>query len=309
MSLTAPVLFLLFNRPDTTLRVFDSIRKVKPAKLYVAADGPRENKPGEDEKCQETRSIIKQIDWECDVHTLFREKNSGCKRAISSSIDWFFENVEEGIVLEDDCLPDESFFWFCQELLARYRDDNRIMHIGGTNFQSGQERGDGSYYFSRYSHIWGWAGWRRAWKYYDVEIKSWHKFQEQNQINNVFADRETQKLWMKKLQAAYEGKKNTWDIQWDYAIWSQNGLCILPNVNLVSNIGFGQSAAHPSDENNRFANMKTYSINEIIHPLFVLPDEKADEWTFRTHYRRSFFDKMRSKLNDKRSHSKSSCKG
>jgi hypothetical protein len=171
-----PVLFLIFNRPNTTEQVFEAIAKAKPRCLFVAADGPRTDKEGEAEKCQAVRDIIKRVDWDCEVKTLFREQNLGCKEAVSSAITWFFEQVEEGIILEDDCLPSDSFFSFCAELLEKYRDDKRIMMISGDNFQDGIQRGDASYYFSSVPWIWGWATWRRAWRLYDREMQTFPSF-------------------------------------------------------------------------------------------------------------------------------------
>lgn len=279
-ELTTPILFLIFNRPETTARVFAEIKKAVPKKLFIAADGPRASKPGEAERCQAARDIIKQIDWDCEIKTLFREKNLGCKKAVSSALNWFFENVEEGIILEDDCLPHQSFFQYCQELLAYYRNDERIMHISGNNFQNNIVRGDGSYYFSRFSHIWGWASWRRAWAHYDVEMKTWPSFLAQNQIVNVFENKNAQKYFLNALQSVFAGKIDTWDYQWNYALWSQNGLATLPNKNLVSNIGFGQNATHTAIGNNQNANMRTETLNNIIHPVFVSIDKEADDFTF-----------------------------
>ncbi len=165
--LTIPVLFLIFNRPDTTQPVFNEIREAKPTKLFVAADGPRDNKKGEKEECEKTRKIIEQVDWDCELYKLYRDKNLGCKIAVSSAIDWFFENVEEGIILEDDCLPHPSFFRFCQELLEKYKGDERVFVISGDNFLFGRKRTNYSYYFSRYNHCWGWAGWIRTLSDYD----------------------------------------------------------------------------------------------------------------------------------------------
>ncbi len=279
--LTTPVLFLIFNRPDTTQRVFDAIRESKPSQLFVSADGPREGKAGEAERCQVTRGILNRVDWECQVQTNFREKNVGLKTAISSGIDWFFENVEEGIILEDDCLPSQSFFWFCQELLAKYRDDERIMSISGDNFQDGQKRGDGSYYFSKLGPIWGWATWRRAWQYFDLRLETFPKFKEQNQIKNVFDDKNSQIFWITKIQEVYGGG-TTWSFAWVYALFAHSGLCAIPNVNLVSNIGFGAGAVHATDPNSRFTNIERVEIDRIVHPTFVLPDKDADEYFGRT---------------------------
>jgi len=167
-----PILFLVFNRPNTTQRVFNVIRQVKPKQLFVAADGPRRDKGADEEKCEATREIVKQIDWDCEVKTLFREENLGCGKAVSSAITWFFENVEEGIILEDDCLPNLDFFGYCEELLDRYRDNREVMFIGGDNFQKGKKWGDASYYFSAYNHVWGWATWKRTWDIYDFKLDS-----------------------------------------------------------------------------------------------------------------------------------------
>jgi hypothetical protein len=274
--LNTPVLFLIFNRPDTTQKVFDAIKKAKPKQLFVAADGPRENKEGEKEKCEQARKVIEQVDWDCKVKTLFRDKNLGCKVAVSSAIDWFFENVKEGIILEDDCLPDQSFFWFCRELLEHYRDDTRIMTISGDNFQFDRKRGEGTYYFSKYVHIWGWATWRRAWKHYDVNMKNFGEFKKEAQINNVFNIKQQQKYWMKIFQLVHEGKIDTWDYQWAYTCFINNGLCVTPNVNLVSNIGFSSNNTHTKDKSSTFSEMKAREITDIIYPNFVLADQEAD---------------------------------
>jgi hypothetical protein len=274
--LNTPVLFLIFNRPDTTQKVFDAIKKAKPKQLFVAADGPRENKEGEKEKCEQARKVIEQVDWDCKVKTLFRDKNLGCKVAVSSAIDWFFENVKEGIILEYDCLPDQSFFWFCRELLEHYRDDTRIMTISGDNFQFDRKRGEGTYYFSKYVHIWGWATWRRAWKHYDVNMKNFGEFKKEAQINNVFNIKQQQKYWMKIFQLVHEGKIDTWDYQWAYTCFINNGLCVTPNVNLVSNIGFSSNNTHTKDKSSTFSEMKAREITDIIYPNFVLADQEAD---------------------------------
>lgn len=274
--LTTPVLFLIFNRPDATQKVFNAIKRAKPKQLYVVADGPRKDKEGEKEKCEQARKIIEQVDWNCEVKTLFRDKNLGCKIAARSAIDWFFENVEEGIILEDDCLPSQSFFWFCQELLRKYRNDTRIMMISGDNYQFGRKKSEGSYYFSKYALLWGWATWRRAWRYYDVGMKSFEKFKTESQIKNIFRTKQQQKYWMDAFQKVYDNKIDTWDYQWVYACCINNGLCILPNDNLISNIGFGLHSTHTPDENSIFSKMKTKDITEIIHPEFVLVDQEVD---------------------------------
>ncbi|MDJ0661023.1 MAG: TylF/MycF/NovP-related O-methyltransferase [Crocosphaera sp.] len=276
MNLTTPVAFLIFKRPELTQRVFNAIAQVKPKKLLVVADGPASEQ--DKEKCQQTRAIIQQVDWDCEVLTNFADENLGCKKRISSGLDWVFSQVEEAIIIEDDCLPGLSFFEFCQTLLDYYRHDERIMHISGDNFQLGQSRTQHSYYFSKYPHNWGWATWRRAWKHYDVTLKDWPEFRQSGKLAGVFPDPKELAYWTDLLERTYQGEMDTWDFPWCYSCWLQNGLTILPDVNLVSNIGFGIDAtfkkvSHP------LANLPIQSIGKIKHPEFVMVNEAADAYT------------------------------
>lgn len=282
-----PVLFLAFNRPETTRRVFDAIRQARPAQLFIAADGPRQDRPDEIGKCAETRETVSAIDWPCDVKTLFREHNLGCRKAVSSAIDWFFDHVEEGIILEDDCLPHPDFFRFCREMLEFHRDDHRVMHISGTNFQGGIKRGNASYYFSRYAHIWGWATWRRAWRFYDVDMKSFPEFKISDAPRQVFPIRRERKRWLEILEKVYRNDVvfRTWDFQWSYALFKENCLAVTPNVNLVSNIGFG-TGTHAS--NSKYANLPYVSIEEeLTHPDELIPNTEADKMVFNEAYANS----------------------
>jgi hypothetical protein len=279
MSLSTPVAFIIFNRPDTTERVFEAIRQAKPLKLLVVADGPRTDRPGEVEKCVATRAVIDRVDWECEVLTNYSDINLGCKRRVSSGIDWVFSVVEEAIILEDDCLPAASFFQFCQTLLEKYRHDNRIMHIDGTNLQFGQTRTPYSYYFSKYSGIWGWASWRRAWQNYDVGLKSWEEFKISQAIESVHINPYEQKYWSEILDRVYQGKIDTWDYQWNYACWSQGGLAAVPEVNLITNIGFRPDATH-THHDSHLAALPLSEISQIEHPRFVIAHREADKYIF-----------------------------
>jgi hypothetical protein len=278
--LNTPVAFLVFNRPDTTKLVFDEIRRARPNKLLLVADGPRLEIIGEIEKCNAVRDIINSVDWPCEVIKNYSDINLGCKIRVSSGINWVFEQVDEAIILEDDCLPDQSFFSYCATLLEKYKEDERIMQISGCNFQNGIQRGNGSYYFSTYHHIWGWATWKRAWKKYDLEMKAYPDFIKSNQIKNYWNDKRIQKFWTNIFNAAYNGEIDTWDQQWAFTISSQNGLTILPNVNLISNIGFGINATH-TKKNSKESNLKSYRLNIVSHPTFVSPDYKADLYTYK----------------------------
>ena len=287
MSLSTPVLFLIFNRIDATKKVFSKIRQVQPLRLYIAADGYRPECWGEAEKVQEIRDyIIDHIDWACEVKTLFREKNLGCRIAVSTAIDWFFHHEPEGIILEDDCLPHPTFFPFCEELLIKYRNDNRIMTISGDNFQFGKVRNNDSYYFSRYNHCWGWASWRRTWKYFDIEMKDWPKIRDEGWLKDIFHDSSSVKYWENVFQSTYEDKINTWDYIFSYSCWLQNGLNILPNVNLVSNIGFGNESTHTNNKTSIFANMPVEEIRfPLQHPSIMIRDSSADSYTQKSMYR------------------------
>ena len=290
-----PILFIIFNRPDTAEKVFNEIKKIKPKKLFVSADGPRENKPGEKEKCLATRKIIDQVDWECEVYKKYSDVNLGCKLGVSSGIDWFFKNVEQGIILEDDCLPAQSFFKFCEELLEKYKNNEKIMMISGDNFQNGRQRGDGSYYFSKFSHIWGWATWRRAWEHYSVNMEGYPKFKQDKKINAIWSKEYIRKYWLDTFDQAYENKIDTWDYQWAFSIWKMDGLCVIPNYNLISNIGFRDDATHTKSAN-KLANQKIQSMDIIKHPFKIEQNKKADNYYSKI-FKKSLFKKILNKIN------------
>lgn len=275
----SPVLFIVFNRPDVTAQVFERIAAAKPPKLYVAADGPRPNKPGEAELCEQTRAIANKVDWPCEVKTLYREQNLGCKEAVSSAITWFFENEEEGIVLEDDCLPGDDFFRFIDAMLERYRDDERIRHIGGANLQHGPKWGDASYYFSNLTHVWGWGGWRRVWQQYDKELTKYEVSEVGAQLEKIFNDPFILQSWEEIFKRLKAGEIDTWDYQYTFMNFFNHSLSIIPNVNLITNIGFGENSTHTNDATNRNANIPVAALGEISHPKYMLPQKQADEAT------------------------------
>jgi hypothetical protein len=274
----SPVLLLIFNRPDVTFRVFDQIKKAKPKKLYIAADGPRNGNIMDNELCKEARSVINKIDWECELKTHFRDDNKGCKIAVSSAISWFFDQEEEGIILEDDCLPANSFFYFCDAMLYKYRVDTRISTITGTNLQSGNKRGQASYYFSQFSNIWGWATWKRFWKNYDPFLAKYKEEDVITQLPKIFNDMFLREIWLEIFRKIKLNKIDTWDYQLQFLTFFENGLCVTPNVNLISNIGFREDATHTNNPQHHahHANLPTAEITEILHPLFFLPEKDAD---------------------------------
>jgi hypothetical protein len=284
--LNTAVLFLVFNRPDTTKQVFEAIRKAKPPRLYVAADSAREAKESEGQKVKEVREyIISNIDWDCEVKTLFREQNLGCKIAVSGAVDWFFENEEMGIILEDDCLPSQSFFWFCEKLLEKYKEDMRVGQISGDNFQKGIKRGGADYYFSIYSHIWGWASWANRWQNYDVSLNS---FNDAKFIEEIFDKKSSKRYWIGVFKNMKAGGVDTWDYQWVFTLWKTKQLTVLPNINLIENIGFGESATHTTGES-EFSNLKACEIVLNKHPKNVERDIEADEFTAKCMFSKKSF--------------------
>jgi hypothetical protein len=271
-----PIIFLIFNRPAETFSVFERMREARPEQLLIVADGPRSNRPGEAALCRQTREVLERVDWPCEVLTNFAETNMGCGRRVASGLDWAFEQVEEAIILEDDCLPDPSFFRYCGELLERYRADERIMMISGNNFQNGASRTADSYYFSQLPHCWGWATWRRAWQHYDFAMRDWRRAPNLTLLQELADNSELERYWRQCLDGVTAGKIDTWDYQWMYCLWKQRGLAVAPNVNLVTNIGFGAAATHTVAVDDRYL-VPTHAIKfPLRHPAIIEPHREAD---------------------------------
>lgn len=259
--MSSPVLFLVFNRPESTARVFSAIRRVAPSRLYIAADGPRPDRAGETEKCAAVRNIVKNVNWDCRTFTLFRPSNLGCGKAVSSAISWFFEHEESGIILEDDTLPSVSFFHFASELLDRYKDAPRIMSISGSSFFRPLVRRQ-DYTFTNYADMWGWATWRRAWLRYDFHMQSWPN--EKLWFGSMFERQESHEYWQYYFSQAWAKEIDTWDYQWIWAVMRSKGLCITPYVNMISNVGFGADATHTF---NADWAMKDRALEEMKFPM------------------------------------------
>jgi hypothetical protein len=264
-----PILLIVFNRKHTALQVMERIREQKPKQLFIASDGPRRDKDGEAASIADVRqAITNSIDWECEVKTLFRTENLGCGKGPADAISWFFSHVERGIILEDDILPDPSFFSFAAAMLERYKDDREVMNITGQNFQFGKRRGNASYYFSRYPLIWGWATWKRAWQFFDYDMKT---ISYEDIADMPFGFVESYKYMVSR-------ERDIWDYQWSFAIWKHKGKCIVPQVNLIENIGFGAGATHTVQVPDWYKKLKYGSLERIIHPANTLINEKADRF-------------------------------
>ena len=297
-QLNTAVLFLVFNRLDTTKQVFEAIRQAKPPRLYVAADGPRANKEGEVDQTQAVREYIMQnVDWNCEVKTLFRKKNLGCKYAPSTAITWFFENEEMGIILEDDCLPSQSFFWFCEELLEKYKNDDSVYIISGdsrgTEFINMQE----DYGFCKYPMIWGWASWAKVWVNYDAELLDWPA--NRNTLpKQISQNKPTIKFWKNIFDRMYKKEIDAWDYQFSYQLLKNQARCIVPRVNLVTNVGFGANATHTFNVESRDANRSKYEITiPLGHSLGNDSERKINDFYDRNiFFKNGFFMRVINKL-------------
>lgn len=285
LQFNSPVLLLVFNRPDTTVKVFNSIRQVKPPRLYIASDGPRLGIEGEIDLVESVREIVQNVDWECEVNTLFRDVNLGCKYSVSNAINWFFTNEEQGIILEDDCLPNISFFYYCEELLNKYKDVNEVFMISGENsaFELFEFKGD--YMFSKYANIWGWASWARVWEKYNVNIESWPE--NRKKIKHMFSNKSVMRFWLNTFDLTFKEQLNTWDYQLCYLLLLNSGKCIIPKTNMISNIGFGPNATHTRTGDRSVMSLPSSEIKfPLSHVLY-----QNDELIIDSYYEKYYFNR------------------
>lgn len=276
------VLYIVFNRPDLVKKSLSAIREARPDRLYISADGPRTNRPDDNKLCADVRDVIEQeVNWDCTVYKRYQDENLGCGLAVSSALDWFFSNEEEGVILEDDCLPHLSFFKFCDVLLEKYRDDKHIFQISGSNWQKGKKRGKGDYYFSHLSSVWGWATWRDRWNMYHYDISSqdelWRRVS--NNLDVITCSSEEKEYHLKCFERTAKGEIDTWDYQWRFLMISKKGLNIVPNFNLVSNVGHRADGTHTTNEDHWRADLPIQSIDfPLRHPLKIKANKKADKF-------------------------------
>lgn len=298
-----PLLLIAWRRPHTLRQVINAIRPVAPTRLFVACDGPNANRPGELEKVSATRAVIEnEVDWPCQIERLYSDTNQGCRLGVSRAIGWFFEQVEEGIILEDDCVPHPDFFPYCTELLAHYRHDTRVWCISGDNFQNGQWRGDGSYYFSRYPHCWGWASWRRCWQHYDADLHLWPALKASGLLSSVFENPREARYWARIMdRLLQEGKPDSWAYRWTFTCFANGGLTALPNLNLVENVGFGEDASHTISEGSTGSSLSRRAehpsgLLPLRHPKFTVRNLVADAHAYRHHFTRPFRSRIARRL-------------
>ncbi|MEK6927954.1 MAG: hypothetical protein AABX11_05985 [Nanoarchaeota archaeon] len=273
-SFNTPILLMGFNRPESIRKVLAEVRKARPKQIFLAVDGPRTKE--EEKKVKQVRDIAKEIDWPCKINTLFQKKNLGCRNGGITAIKWFFDNVEEGIILEDDAIPTPDFFRFCAEMLEKYRHDNRIMHVSGCNFQRGWQRERYSYYFSSYTYMWGFATWRRARKKYDPEAKLYPHLKSKGYIRDLFPNFFERKHMERILNTAYYNNNDAPDTEWLYSVFINSGLSIVPNKNLINYIGFTEDSAHTKSEDSFLYQPPSVIAFPLKHPPFIIKDIVAD---------------------------------
>ena len=288
--LKTAILIIVYNRPELARRVIASLTTVSPEKIYVAADGPNPRLPHDTERCNQTRSLFVEkssefITWPCQIKTFFQSTNLGCRAGVTAALDWFFEQEEEGIVLEDDIVADPSFFPFCQELLERYRHDERVGVIAANNHQRLPPSDGSSYRFSIYSHCWGWASWRRAWRCNDPALKGWPAFRDGQWLEQLGGE-PLGRRWGQWLEQLAAGQIDTWDMVWQFSCWQQGFLTVIPAVELVENIGFGVDATHTLDERSPLGTPGSFSF-PLRHPTVMQADRLRDQDTFRRLFQRS----------------------
>ncbi|MGA2796335.1 MAG: glycosyltransferase family 2 protein [Thermoguttaceae bacterium] len=287
-----PVLLMTFRRPETTARVFEAIRQARPRALYVAANAPRPGNAEEAVRCEAVRKIVQAVDWDCSLHTLFREEHLGAGESVSSAITWFFETVDAGIILEDDCLPDATFFHFCSEMLERYRNTTNVMQVAGYNLLSGSYDSGADYHFSHFGWQWGWATWKRAWDCYDLRMTSWPEFKRLGLHKQFpfYSER------VRTFDRTYTGEFTTWDYQWHFAVASNSGLSVVPRYSLIENIGFGLNATHGTNlaGGNRYRVPVRPMSFPISHFPFLFADPHYDQMLIRAAHYRSIGARARS---------------
>ncbi len=284
MTSCPAVLILTFNRPTHVRRVFEVVREARPSQLFIAADGPRSGNEADERLCAEARRIVEDVDWSCEVKTLFRRENLGSKYAVCGAIDWFFEHVDEGVILEDDCVPHAAFFEYTAIMLERFRNETRIASISGTCLD--REPGNQSKCrFSIYPFVWGWATWKRAWNNFDPKLRHWPEFHQSCAFERWAGDEKSARFWEPLFDRCYKGNYETaWDYPWVHACWLSGGLSIMPPVNLISNIGFGVESTHTKDTNSEFNSLETKAptfplqISPIVHPDVLADRQLRDRY-------------------------------
>jgi hypothetical protein len=291
---TPAVLLIFFRRPEQTARVFQAIRAARPARLFLAADGPRSRR-GEAEACAAAREAVLGVDWPCDVRTFFRDTNVGIRRNVAEAISWFLAEAGEGVILEDDCLPSPDFFAFAAEGLERYRSDERVAQICGTSFVPRSDQ-SGSYYFSRYGHGWGWATWKRAWDKIDLDMHTLEVFLKEADAAEFWDSRKERKYWRTMFRRTRDLPIDTWDYQWVLCQWKSGALSVYPNRNMITNLGFNELASNTVQAGSAKGGKAPEPLGDIVHPDVIVRDARSDRKTFNRYYWGNPWDRWTSRM-------------
>lgn len=277
-----PVLLIIYNRITETHNIFQTIHAIKPSKLYVAADGAKQEDPNDYGTCLRTRSVI-MPEWPCQLKLMFKDEHLGKAQMVFQAINWFFENEPEGIILFDDTMPHPDFFPYCEQLLDKYRDNKQIVHIGGSNFQHERQRGDASYYFSCYATTWGFATWKDRWENFDLSMANLKDFNFPEILTHYMKKREERNYWLRRGIALQRYHfDDIWEFQYKFHLWSKQGLCISPNVNLVTNVGFKKNKRKI-----RKMSLPAHAIMPLTHPEEIEQNRKADRFAFRRYFNKA----------------------
>lgn len=279
-SVQTPVALILYNRPGLTRRVAERIKAAVPPRLFLVADGPKPGDREDERRCRRARHAADELDWTCPVDRAYAEKNLGCRRRVETGLDWVFEQVPEAIVLEDDCLPEPTFFPYCDSLLERYRGDSRLMTVAGTNFQADVNRSRYSYRFSRYMRTEGWATWRSAWRHYQSDMRQWPEVRRDGRLRDLLPSRRAERYWTRIFDQVAREERDSWGYVWQFSIWAQGGLTAVPEQNLIHNLGWGEEATHTKDPDHPLAGTPTEALDlPVRHPPYMIRDTRADLWT------------------------------
>lgn len=293
-----PIVIVIFNRPYHTQRVLESLRPIKPETIFVVSDGPRDSIIQDQNNCAEARRLFEKIDWKCDLIKKYSDVNLGCFKNVSLGLDWAFSQTEEAIILEDDCIADPSFFQYCEVLLEKYKQEPKIGVISGNNFQNGHLRGDSSYYYSIFNHLWGWATWKRAWELFDPLMNDWISGKDHVWFKKLWSHYpKGENYWRKCFDQVSQNKIDSWGYRWTYSCWKNNLLTTIPQTNLVTNIGFGPQSTHTKNKYDISANLRTKSIKlPLEHPLLIEKNKEADIYTQKTIFSSSLFQRVSQRL-------------
>lgn len=282
------MLLMGFNRPDTTARVFEAIRSARPKKVYVSLDAPRPDVASDRSRCAAVRDVI-QVDWPCSVQLRVGAEHLGCRDGVCAALDWFFEYEESGIIVEDDCVPNASFWKFCTEMLNKYKDDNRVATISGSNYEFGHSSREASYYFSRQIYVWGWATWRRVWHSVDRSLSHWDQLRDSGWLRDLLSSSASERFWSRNFDAAQRRQIDAWSYYMVYSAWTHGQMSVVPSRNLTSNIGFGPDAVH-TRRSTRYDRMPTEELEfPLVHPSLEMVDEAADRYVAAQNYSRHVF--------------------